>query len=85
MLKILLIKSEEHFHNEYDDENNETDSVQFPDLNSINYTAEELAAAYLTVFFKGKLTQRALSATIELGNLISPINYQQVLMAFLIK
>jgi hypothetical protein len=32
-----------------------------------------LAAAYLTLFFKGKLTQRALSATIELGNLTSPV------------
>jgi hypothetical protein len=32
-----------------------------------------LAAAYLTLFFKGKFTQRALSATIELGNLTSPV------------
>jgi hypothetical protein len=32
-----------------------------------------LAAAYLTLFFKGKLTQSALSVTIELANITSSV------------
>ncbi len=36
-------------------------------------TREELAAAYLTLFFKGKLTQSSLSTAIELSNITSPI------------
>ena len=32
-----------------------------------------MAAAYLTLFFKGKFTQSALSTAIELSNISSPI------------
>jgi hypothetical protein len=42
-------------------------------LLSKEITREELAAAYLTLFFKGKLTQSSLSTAIELSNITSPI------------
>jgi len=42
-------------------------------LISKEITREELAAAYLTLFFKGKLTQSSLSTAIELSNITSPI------------
>ena len=42
-------------------------------MESNHITREELAAAYLTLFFKGKLTQSALSTAIELSNIKSSI------------
>ena len=47
--------------------------MNFEHLQSNNITVVELAAAYLTLFFKGKLTQTALSAAIELSNITSTI------------
>jgi hypothetical protein len=42
-------------------------------LKSKDITREELGAAYLTFFFKAKLTQTGLSCAIELFNITSPI------------
>jgi hypothetical protein len=50
------------------------DSIYLADaLLSKEITREELAAAYLTLFFKGKLTQSSLSTAIELSNITPPI------------
>ena len=73
VLKILYLKESKHSPNVSEDETNETYSVQLPELNAFTYTEEELAAAYLTLFFKGKLTQSALSVTIELANITSSV------------
>jgi hypothetical protein len=42
-------------------------------LKSKDIKREELGAAYLTFFFKAKLTQTGLSCAIELFNITSPI------------
>ena len=63
-----------NFENTEDECNDQNHNLDFSDLIiTEDITKDELAAAYLTLFFDAKVTQTALATTIKLFNITSSI------------